>query len=83
MDSKITFATHIQKIVDKSKRGINVLRCSAGIDWAADRQSLNRIYCALIRSTVDYGSMSYGTASASLLDKVNILQNYFTSISNM
>ncbi len=55
MDSKITFAKHIQQIVDKCKRGINVLRCLAGIDWGADRQSLKRIYCALIRSTFDYG----------------------------
>ncbi len=45
------------------------------LDWGADRQSLKIIYCALIRSTLDYGSMIYGTASASLLDKVNKIQN--------
>ncbi len=46
MDTKLTFAIHIQNIIDKCKKGINILRCLAGVEWGASRHSLRSIYCA-------------------------------------
>jgi len=42
MDSKLTFGIHIQKLIDKCKKGINVMRCLAGVEWGASRQSLKK-----------------------------------------
>lgn len=44
MDSKLTFGIHIQKLIDKCKKGINVMRCLAGVEWGVSRPSLRRIY---------------------------------------
>lgn len=75
MDSKLTFGSHIQKLVDKCKKGVNVLRCLAGVDWGATRHSLKRVYSALIRSAIDYCRIVYGSASTSLLTKIEVIQN--------
>lgn len=58
LDTKLIFAIHIQKKVDKCKNVLNILRCLAGVDWGARRHSLKKIYCALIRSTIDYGCIA-------------------------
>lgn len=50
------------------------MRCLAGSDWGASRSSLRNIYMAIIRSAIDYGSMIYGSASKSLLKKVDAVQ---------
>uniref|UniRef100_A0A671QEF9 Reverse transcriptase domain-containing protein n=1 Tax=Sinocyclocheilus anshuiensis TaxID=1608454 RepID=A0A671QEF9_9TELE len=75
MDSKLDFRIHIQKIVDKGKKAINVMRCLAGVEWGACRQSLKRIYCALIRAAIDYGSMVYSSASKTQLLKIEAIQS--------
>ncbi len=62
MDSKMNFKIHFQKLVDKCKKALNVMRSIAGVDWGACWQSLKRIYCALIRAAIGYGSMVYSSA---------------------
>lgn len=75
MDLKLNFSIHIQKLVDKCKKALNIMRCLAGVDWGACRQSLKIIYCALIRSAIDYGSMVYCTASKTQLVKLEAIQS--------
>jgi ribonuclease HI len=75
MDTKLTFASHIKKVQDKCKKGINILRCLAGVDWGATRQALQRVYCAMIRPIIDYGNIVYSSASESLLKKVSVIQS--------
>lgn len=75
MDSRLTFASHIKKVVEKCKKGVNVLRCLAGVDWGATRYSLKRIYCAMIRPIIDYGGIVYSSAAPSILKKVNGVQS--------
>lgn len=72
---KLNFSIHIQKLVDKCKKALNIMRCLAGVDWGACRQSLKIIYCALIRSAIDYGSMVYCTASKTQLVKLEAIQS--------
>lgn len=75
MDYKLNFGVHIQKLIEKCKKGINVLRCLSGADWGASCQSLKRIYYAVIRSNIDYGSMVYSSANKTLLKKIQVIQN--------
>ncbi len=74
MENKLNFRIHIQKMVDKCKKAINVM-CLAGAEWGACCQSLKRIYCALIRAAIDYGSMVYSSASKSQLLKIEAIQS--------
>lgn len=74
MDSRLTFKTHIEKVIEKCKRSNNILRCLTGMEWGACRKSLQRIYCALIRSVIDYGYIIYGSASESWIKKVETVQ---------
>lgn len=74
MDSKLTWKHHIMKIIDKCKKGLNVLKCLAGSDWGADRSSLLYIYDALIRSVFDYGCMAYRSAAESNLKLLDAIQ---------
>lgn len=75
MDSKLNFRIHIQKLIEKCKKGINVLRCLSGAEWGARCQSLKRIYCAVIRSNNDYGSVVYSSANKTLIKKIEVIQN--------
>ena len=53
---------------------INVLRCVAGSDWGADRETMIRIFRAMIRSAIDYGCMIYGSAASSVISKLDRVQ---------
>lgn len=44
------------------------------MEWGASRKSLQLIYCALIRSVIDYGYIIYGSASKSWIKKVETVQ---------
>ena len=46
----------------------------AGSDWGADRESVMRIYRAMIRSAIDYGCMVYGSAASSVINKLDRVQ---------
>ena len=48
MDERLTWKSHIEKIVFKCEKVINILRCLAGSDWGADRDTLTMIYRAMI-----------------------------------
>ncbi|XDV19448.1 hypothetical protein PO909_024918 [Leuciscus waleckii] len=69
LDGRYTWNKHIEEIDKKCRRVLNVMRAIAGKEWGAERDSMITIYQALIRSTVDYGCMIYGSASESLLIK--------------
>ncbi|GFQ70403.1 RNase H domain-containing protein [Trichonephila clavata] len=51
----------------RSAKARNILKVLANTRWGADRTSLLRLYRALIRSKLDYGSVVYSSACKSLL----------------
>jgi len=73
-DRKLTWAFHIQKMVEKCKKILNVMRCLCGFEWGASGSALRAIYTGLMRSVFDYGC-AYGSASKSLLNKLDVMQN--------
>ncbi len=44
MDTKLNFRIHIQKMVDKCKKAINLMRCLAGVEWGEHVVSLLKEY---------------------------------------
>ncbi|KAI2667110.1 hypothetical protein H4Q32_003505 [Labeo rohita] len=50
------------------------MRCLIGNSWGASMKSLRHIYTALIRSTLDYACITYGSAAKSHLQKLDVIQ---------
>lgn len=72
-DKKLTWVNHIETVVDKCKRILNVLRCLRGKEWGANRTSLKTLYIGLIRAVIDYGSIVYQSASKVVLKKLDTI----------
>ncbi|GFV06895.1 putative RNA-directed DNA polymerase from transposon X-element [Trichonephila clavipes] len=66
-DMSWRFHRHLKDLKIRSANALNILKVLANTHWGADRTSLLRLYRALIRSKLDYGSVVYSSACKSLL----------------
>ena len=73
-EARMTWAVHIDKTVEKCEKIINILRSLAGCDWGADREMMQLIYQAMIRSAFDYGCYIHGAASKTVLARLEVTQ---------
>ena len=80
-DKKLTFSPHLKYLRDKCQKAMNLLKVVSSMDWGADREVLLRLFRALIRSKLDYGSIIYGAARKSYLKKIEPIQNQALRIS--
>ena len=64
-DKGLTWTPHVKILTGKCAKGINLLRCLAGTEWVAHRDSLLLLYKAIIRSHLDYGGLVLGNMSMS------------------
>ena len=62
-DQQLTWKPHINNIVDKTKKKINLLRSITGQRWGANKATLLRIYRTLIRPKIEYGFELFFSAS--------------------
>jgi ribonuclease HI len=74
-DQKLNFKPHIAYLKDKSLKSLNLLKVIANTKWGADRDSLLQLYRALIRSKLDYGSVVFGSARPSYLERLEPIAN--------
>lgn len=74
-DSKLSWRPHIAALRAKCMKAMNILRALSGTSWGADRESMLRLYRALIRSKLDYGSIVYNSARKSYLKPLNTVHN--------
>ena len=73
-DNKLTFIPHIRELRLCCQKALDILRVVGHTDWGADKTTLLRLYRALIRSKLDYGSIVYGSApnhALKLLDTIH------------
>lgn len=73
-DRKLTWRSHIDHVVTKCKKRLNLMRAVSGKHWGASQKTLLLIYRALIRSVIDYGSIAYDNAAQSQLDRLDSIQ---------
>ncbi|GFX47813.1 putative RNA-directed DNA polymerase from transposon X-element [Trichonephila clavipes] len=66
-DQSLRFHRHLKDLKIRSAKALNILKVLANTRWGADRTSLLRLYRALIRSKLNYGSVVYSSACKSLL----------------
>jgi len=72
-DKKLTWAPHITDLRHKTINSLKILKTVSNRDWGADRAVLLRLYKALIRSKLEYGSIVYGSARTSLLESIEVV----------
>ena len=74
-DRKLNFIPHIKYLRSKCQKALNILKVVSHYDWGADRKVLLRLYRALVRSKLDYGSFVYGSARASYIKILDPIHN--------
>lgn len=73
-DQKLTWKDHIDYVVKKCKKRINLLKVISGSKWGASKEVLSSVYKGLIRSVIDYGSEVYDTSVKTHKNKLDKIQ---------
>ena len=74
-DKYLKWHIHIDNLIKRTEKDINLIRSVKGQKWGTDKKSLYSIYQSLIKSKLNYGSMVYNWASDSVLEKLQKHQN--------
>ena len=59
IDNKLNFNEHINYIIDRCNKRLNLMRNLCGTTWGASISTLLVIYKTLIRSVIEYGEIIY------------------------
>ena len=74
-DRAVTWTPHIDQVVARCNKRLNLLKVMAGTRWGASKDVLLTVYKALIRSMIDYGCTAYDTASQTTKSKLESVQS--------
>ena len=74
-DQSLSWKDHINYVIGRCQKRINVLKLLSGSKWGADKETMVTLYKTLIRSVLDYGCPVYNTASKSLKKKLDVIQS--------
>ena len=80
-DSKLSWNGHIARFKAKCMKDLNLLRAVSTEEWGTDSEIIMRLYRAIIRPKIDYGSIVYGAASENLIKQLDTIQNEAMRIS--
>ncbi|GBN35016.1 hypothetical protein AVEN_183832-1 [Araneus ventricosus] len=75
LDKKLAFKSHVSHLKRKCTLSMNIVKILSSSWYGAESSSLLKIYRALIRSKLDYGSAIYGSASKSTLRPLDTMHN--------
>ena len=74
-DKKLLWRDHIDYLVNKCRKRINLLKTLSGSKWGADKATMVIVYKSLIRSIIDYGSEIYDSACISSKLRLDRIQS--------
>ena len=74
-DTKLTFVKHVAAIKKKCQSPLNLLKVLSHTDWGSDTKTLLKLYRALVRSKLDYGSIVYRNAAEKDLEPLDVVHN--------
>jgi ribonuclease HI len=72
---KLNWNMHIEETIQKCEKSINVLRAVSRVWWGAHPSSMRTMYCALVRSHLDYGSFLMDPLPKYLSSKLERVQS--------
>ena len=73
-DSRLTWTHHVDYVVEKCKKRINLLRAVSGNNWGANKKTLLVLYRSLIRSVLDYGDIALDSMSQQNKQRLDSVQ---------
>ncbi|GFT71671.1 putative RNA-directed DNA polymerase from transposon BS [Trichonephila clavipes] len=74
LDQKILCNWHIEDLINKSRKCLNILKYISRHDWGADASTLKITYTTLNRPVLEFGSAIFFIASDSNLKKLERIQ---------
>ena len=75
LDQHLRYDVHLDNLITKCKRRINLMRALAGTTYGSAKKPLLTVYKALIRSLIDYGSIVYDKSDPAYLESLQRIQN--------
>ena len=75
IDNQLNWGKHIDNLVVRCKKDLNLMRYLSGTKYGADKITLMTIYKTLIRSKLDYGCQAYASASKTQLNRLDRIQS--------
>ena len=75
LDTRLTWAAHIDATEAKALKSLSIMRKLAGTKWGANSKILKQVYAGLVRPITEYASTTWMTASNSHKDKLDKVQN--------
>ena len=73
--NKLTWKKHIDKLITKCQKDLNIFRAVSGTSFWADKLTLRNLYVALILSKIEYGLLAYAPASNTQISRLDAIQN--------
>jgi len=73
-DSKLTWNDHVNYVVDKCKKHLNLMTAIAENKWGESKKVILVIYKSLIRSILDYGDIALDSVSDTNKRKLDSIQ---------
>ena len=73
--SKLSWSTHINIILEKARKNLNLIKILTKLPWGMDPQTLVHITTAIIRSSITYGQEIYFSAPKSSLKKLQSIES--------
>ena len=73
-DYRLTWKIHIEHIIAKCKKRLNLMRNLKGTTWGATMPTLLTIYKALIRSVIEYADIVYDSAANIVTKRLDSIQ---------
>ena len=75
LDQRLSWVKHVNETIEKCTKFLNLLKVLVGPTWGIHQKHIRRLYIALIRSRMDYGSFFYDNSAKSNVLKLDKLQN--------
>ena len=75
LDRSLSWIPHIDTLKAETMRSLSILRVVSKVNYGADRKTLLRLYWAICKSKLDYGSQIYSSASPNTLQKLDSVHN--------
>jgi hypothetical protein len=73
-DSKLTWQLHLQQLLVKCKKCLNLIKCLSHVSWGSDTKLLLTLLQSLVLSKLDYGCSVYSSARTSYLKQLDTIQ---------
>ena len=73
-DGHLSYDKHIQLMINKCKKRLNLLKALRGKDWGASPQTIIYTYKAYIRPIMEYGCILFAYAKENLLKQIQAIE---------